>query len=251
MKKQQRVTSAIILEDEPIASRRLKRMLTELYGEELQVIKTFQSIAGLATYLLDNPHPDILFQDILVADGNSFDLYDVVKLKSKVIFTTAYDEFAIRALRKSAIDYLLKPLKKLELEGAIERAIAAGAEEFSAIQRELTPFKERFLIRFGNKLHSVRTEEIAYIYSEEKLSFFILKDGKRVPSDLKLQDIMDSLNPEAFFRANRQFIVHIDSIQQMLRYSRSRINLKLEPPYPHSIIVSTENTPKFKEWMDR
>jgi DNA-binding LytR/AlgR family response regulator len=243
--------SAIILEDEAIAARRLKRMIHEVCGEEIVVIETFQAISDLAEYLLEHTHPDILFQDIMVADGNSFDLYDIVEVRSKVIFITAYDEFAIQALRKNAVDYLLKPLKAEELSNALSRIRQQDTSSLRALQKEFTTYKERFLIRFGNKLHSVNTIDIAYIYSEEKLSFFILRDGKRVPSDLSLQDIQDELNPEQFFRANRQFIIHIDSISQILRYSRARLNLKLEPPYPQDIIISTENTPRFKEWMDR
>ena len=242
---------AIILEDEAIAARRLRRMLDETFSDSIEVTQTFQSIAGLAEHLLSNTHPDILFLDIQVADGNSFDLFDIVQVRSRVIFTTAYEEYAIQALRKNAADYLLKPIKKAELINAIERAKVNDEEEMEKLRKDLDPYKKRFLIRFGGKLHSVPTDEIAYVYSEEKLSFFILKDGKRVPSDLRLQQIQDSLDPRQFFRVNRQFIVHIEAIDKMLRFSRSRINLKLAPPYPHDIIISTETTPRFKEWMDR
>lgn len=244
-------TTAIILEDEAIASRRLKRMLNELYQDDIEVIETFQTISELGEYLLKNSHPDILFQDIMVADGNSFDLYDIVKVQSKIIFITAYDEFAIKALRNNAIDYLLKPLKKEELSDAIERARVITSEEPAKLRKELSPYKERFLIRFGNKLHSVNTAELAYVYAEEKLSFFMLHNGKRIPSDIALQQVQQDLDPEQFFRVNRQFIVNIDAIKNMLRYSRSRIKLILEPPFPQEIVISTETTPKFKSWMIR
>jgi DNA-binding LytR/AlgR family response regulator len=244
-------TTAIILEDEAIASRRLKRMLHELYADDLEVIETFQTISELGEYLLKHPHPDLLFQDIMVADGNSFDLFDIVKVNSKIIFVTAYDQFAIKALRNNAIDYLLKPLKKEELSDAIERARLMSQGDHVKLRKELSPYKERFLIRFGNKLHSINTLEIAYVYSEEKLSFFILKNEKRIPSDIPLQQVQEDLDPEQFFRVNRQFIVHIDSIKNMLRYSRSRIKLVIEPLFPQDIIISTETTPKFKSWMDR
>lgn len=242
---------AIILEDEAVAARRLRRMLDDTFSDGIEVIETYQAIADLAEYLLTNPHPDILFLDIRVADGNSFDLFDIVQVRSRVIFTTAYEEFAIQALRKNAADYLLKPIKKAELINAIERAKVSDEEEMERLRKELDPYKKRFLIRFGGKLHSVPTEEIAYVYSEEKLSFFRLKDGSRVPSDLRLQQVQDALDPQQFFRVNRQFIVHIEAIDKMLRYSRSRIDLKLEPPFPQDIIISTETTPRFKQWMDR
>lgn len=243
--------TAVILEDESIAARRLKRMLNDLYGEEICVMKIFQSISELAEYLSIQDHPDILFLDIMVSDGNSFDLYDIINIKSNVIFTTAYDEFAIKALRNNAIDYLLKPLRKENLLNAINRASKMNRQVISSIGKEITPYKKRFLIRFGNKLHSVKTDDIAYIYSEDKLSFFILKSGIRVPSDLRLQNLEKDLNPDFFFRANRQFIVQIDSIQKMIRYSRSRINLSLSPEFKGDIIVSTESTPRFKKWMER
>jgi DNA-binding LytR/AlgR family response regulator len=243
--------NAIILEDEAIAARRLRRMLHDVYGDGLEVQHTFQTVADLGEHLTEHTHPDILFLDIRVADGNSFDLFDIVQVKSRVIFITAYEEFAIQALRKNAADYLLKPIKKHELIEAIDRASVNSGEQVEQIRQDIDPFKKRFLIRFGGKLHSVPTEEIAYVYSEEKLSFFNLKDGTRVPSDFRLQQIQDSLDPEQFFRVNRQFLVHIGAIEKMLRYSRSRINLELNPPYPQDIIISTETTPRFKEWMDR
>lgn len=243
--------TAIILEDEAIASRRLKRMIHEICGDDVEVVATFQGLSDLGEYLLSHEHPDILFQDIMVADGNSFDLYDIVDVRSKVIFTTAYDEFAIQALRRNAMDYLLKPLKMEELSNAISRIQNLDTSSLKDLRREITPFKERFLIRFGNKLHSIATQDISYIYSEEKLSFFILKDGKRVASDYSLQVLQEELDPQKFFRVNRQFIVHIDSVSQILRFSRARLNLKLDPPFPQDIIISTENTPRFKEWIDR
>lgn len=226
-------------------------MLHELYSDGVEVIDVFQSIADLADYLLKHEHPDILFQDIMVSDGNSFDLYEIVNVQSNVIFTTAYDEYAIKAMRNNAVDYLLKPLKKDELVHAIERATVMSDQIIKKVSKELNTYKERFLVRFGNKLHSIKSSEIAYIYSEEKLSFFILKDGQRVASDYRLQSLEKELDPKLFFRANRQFIIHIDSIAKMLRYSRARVNLKLIPDYPHDIIISTENTPRFKKWIDR
>ena len=242
---------AIILEDEIIAYRRLHRLLDELFPNEIEVVESFEAVKDLINYLNENKHPDILFLDIMVADGNSFELFDSVSVESKIIFTTAYDEFAVRAFRKSAIDYLLKPLKKDELKEAVEKVKKYDSGTGQSPQTDVEPYKERFLIRFGNKLYSVKTNEIAYIYSEEKLSFFIMHDGARVPSDIPLQNIQESLDPNVFFRANRQFIVHIDAIAKINRYSRSRINLFLTPDYKADIIISTENTPVFKKWMDR
>lgn len=243
--------NAIILEDEALASRRLKRMLDELFSGEVQVIETYESVRALAGYLEENEHPDLLFLDIMVADGNSFDLFDLVKVRSQVIFITAYNEFAAKAFRKNAVDYLMKPLKNEELKEAVEKVKPIDPSIIERIKLELEPYKQRFLIRFGNKLHSVRTQDISYIYSEDKLSFFVQRDGKRVAADLSMRDIMESLDPHLFFRANRQIILSINSIQNMIRYSRSRIKLILDPPFSQEIIVSTDTTPEFKKWMDR
>jgi len=243
--------TAIILEDEAIAARRLKRLLEELFPGEIEVIKTFEAVSDLSTYFDRHPQPDILFLDIMVADGNSFDLFDVVEVTSRVIFITAYDEHAIMAFQKNAVHYLLKPLKRPELEEAVRRLDSKNEGDLNELSKSISPFKERFLIRFASKLHSVTTNSIAYIYSEDKLSFFILKEGSRVPSDIPLQEIMEDLDPKSFYRLNRQFIAHIDSISKMVRHSRSRLRLELNPPSSQEVIISTENTPRFKKWMER
>ena len=243
--------TAIILEDESIAMRRMQRLIYELFENTIEVVGNFQSIEDLLNYLQVNPQPDIMFLDVMVADGNSFELFEIIPIESKVIFTTAYDEFAVQAFRKNAIDYLLKPIKKELLIEAVRKIVKAPNDNIIKAIKEIEPFKKRFLVRFGNKLHSIVTEDIAYIYSEDKLSFFILKNGQRVSSDLRLQNIQDVLNPKDFFRANRQFVLHIDSISEILRHTRSRLNVRLKPEYKGDIIISTENTPNFKKWMDR
>ncbi|MFT4662309.1 MAG: two-component system response regulator LytT [Patiriisocius sp.] len=243
--------TAILLEDEAIASRRMQRLLSELFPGEIKLVGAFDSIRPLAEYLTQHEQPDILFLDIMVADGNSFELFDLVKVKSNVIFVTAYDEFAIKAFRNNAVDYLLKPIKHELLIDAVSKVRPINLDAIESINREINPYKQRFLIRFGNKIHTIKTNDIAYIYSEDKLSFFIMKDGSRVSSDWRLQNIQEELNPDMFYRVNRQFIVHLDSLDKILRYSRSRLNLRLSPSFPKDIIISTENTPLFKKWLDR
>lgn len=239
--------TAVLLEDEQIASNRLKRMINEV-AKDIEVLAIFESIEETANYLINNNHPDMLFVDIHVADGNSFELFNIIDVKSKVIFTTAYDKYAIDAFRKNATDYLLKPLKKEELAEAIRKATPLMPN----LKNEFTEkFKNRFLIKFANKLHSVKTTDIAYIFSKNKISFFYTFSGQRFASDYKLQDLEQMLNPQYFFRANRQFIIHIDSIVKMQRYEASRVILSLNPPIEEVIIVSTEKTRVFKDWMER
>jgi len=243
---------AIIVEDEPIAARRLKRLISELSHYNITITDTFDTIAETATHLLSNPHPDILFLDIHVADGNSFELMNVVyPIKSDIIFTTAYNEYGAQAFRKNALDYLLKPIKIEELDEAISKKERLSRSEIDQLNNDLQEYKNRFLIRFGSKIHIVKTEEIAYIYSENKISYFVLHNGKKTPSDYTLQELERMLDPKYFFRVNRQLILFIDSIQEILTYSKSRVKLKLQPHYDGDIVVSTETTPKFKSWLDR
>ena len=244
--------NAIIVEDEAIAARRLLRLISEINGAYISVLQTFESIQDTAAYLLENEHPDIIFLDIQVADGNSFELFNVVdNIRSDIIFTTAYSEYGAQAFRKNALDYLLKPIKKDELAEALNKKNKVPREKLESIKEDFSEFKSRFLIRFGAKIHIVKTEDIAYIYSENKISYFILHNGKKIPSDYKLQELETMLNPNLFFRANRQIIVYLDAIAEIITYSKSRVKLRLIPAHNKDIVVSTETTPKFKKWLDR
>ena len=241
--------TSIIVEDEKIAAERLLRLIneTELNVENKAII---ESIEETVKYLNENEIPDIIFLDIHVADSNSFELFNLMEVKSKVIFTTAYSEYGAQAFRQNAVDYLLKPIKKDELREAIGRIIKAqSTNEGMAVPQGYNEVKDRFLIKFGSKLTVVKTADIAYIYSENKIGYFMQHNGVRVASDYKLQDLENLLDPHIFFRVNRQFIVNIDSIQNMNTYTKARINLKLNPVYEGDIIVSTEKTPEFKDWL--
>lgn len=242
---------AIILEDESVAVRRLERLLTQQDKHPIDVIATFDNVADTAEYLICNEPPDILFLDIHVADGNSFELFNIVDIRSDVIFTTAYNEYATQAFRKNALDYLLKPIKLTELEEAIGRKNKLTKKKKEEIKALYSDYKNRFLIRFGAKLHIVKTEDLAYIYSENKISYFVLHTGKRIPSDYKLQELEQMLDPKLFFRLNRQVVVYIDAIDEIISYSKSRLKVRLTPPYHNEIVVSTDTTPRFKNWLDR
>ena len=240
---------ALILEDENIAAKRLKRLIEEL-NPNIDVIASFVSIHDIASYLLKAEEiPDLLFLDIHVLDGNSMELFNLVKIESKVIFTTAYDEYAVEAFRKNAIDYLLKPIKKDQLAEAINRAQAISLDKLPRFSEE-SKYKTRFLIKFGSKIKTLKTEEIAYIYSLDKVSFFYTKEGQKVASDFKLQDLESILDPAQFFRLNRQFIAHIDAVGRIQSHNSSRLKIDLKPPIDEEIVISTERTKAFKRWMD-
>ncbi len=241
--------TAVILEDEQPAVDRLVRLLHGI-NPTIRILESFETIQETAEYFSRcTKQPDILFIDIHVADGNSFELFDTVPVMSRVIFTTAYDEYAVQAFRQNAIDYLLKPIKVEELREAIEKIRHSASDRETSGQK--TNYKRRFLIRFGNKFNQIQTDDIAYIYSQNKISYFVSRKGHRIPSDYKLQDLEQLLSPDNFFRINRQFIVHIDAIKEIKLYTKSRLRLELFPAYKDQIIISTQKSPEFKKWLDR
>jgi len=239
--------NVIILEDEFIASKRLQRLIKEV-DDSIHIVSTFTSIQDTAEYLITvEEQPDMMFVDIHVVDGNSLESFNLVEIESKVVFITAYDEYAVNAFRLNATDYLLKPIKRNELKEAIEKAEPKQAADLPTLQEE--QYKSRFLVKFNAKLYNVKPEDIAYIFSHNKVSYFYLKDGSRIPSDFGLHELMDKLNPALFFRANRQFIIHIDSVAEMKTHSASRLKLTLLPDINQSVVISTERTRLFKNWL--
>lgn len=238
---------AIILEDEQLAANRLIRMLREV-AKDIKVAATFESIVDTMEYLQNNDDVDLLFLDIHVADGNSFDLFDLSKIEGKVIFTTAYDKYAIEAFRRNAIDYLLKPLKKEQLAEAIEKAVAINNNIQSTNSQG---YKKRILVNFMSKIQSLKIDDIAYVYSKDKLSYFYMNNGDRYVSDYKLQELEQMLDPKVFFRANRQFIVHIDSLGQIRKHHAQRLKVSLIPDKDLEVVVSTDKTPFFIKWLEK
>lgn len=240
--------NVIILEDELIASNLLIRLLNEI-DPAIIILKVFDGIQDLANYLLNHEHPDVLILDIHVKDGLSLELFDLLVVKSKIIFATAYDQYAVTAFRKNAIDYLLKPIKKRDLVEAIGRVKLLNRDTIDHLQSKFKQPKNRFLIKFGKKFHQVPTKKIAYIYTENRLSYFILQDGKRIPTDYKLAHLIEQLDQNMFFQANRQIIVNKTCIKDIISYTRSRLRISVNPAYQRDIIISTKVTPRFKDWL--
>ena len=236
---------AVIVEDEYLAAKRLERMIQEV-APDIKVVATLESIADTLMYFKKHEMPDVLFLDVHLSDGNSFELFNQLDILSKIVFTTAYDAYAVEAFRKNATDYLLKPISKEELIRAIEKLtpIDQGVASDQTIH-------QRILVRFANKLHSIKVADIAYIFSKNKVSYIVTKDGHKYPSDQILQEYEDMLDANFFFRANRQYLIHIESINQIVRHDASRVKLELLPPTHEEIVVSTEKTRVFKAWLDR
>lgn len=245
----------LIIEDEMPSAQRLVKMINAIVPDAI-VINILPSVEASLDWLQNNPQPDLIITDIHLADGLSFEIFQHIVVTAPVIFTTAFDKYAIKAFEVNAIDYLLKPIKQVELEKAITKYETVRKPNpldyqqlISRFPKEMQPQTQRLLIRIGNSFKVLDFEQIAYFYSQEKISFAISFEGKRFPLDQTLEKLQDMVNPKYFFRINRQFIIHIKSIKEMNAYSKSRLKLQLQPPIDMDIIVSTERSPDFKKWL--
>ena len=244
----------LIVEDEPRAAQRLEKIILEI-DNTIQVLEQLDSVVSVVEWYTSNELPDLLFMDIHLADGSAFEIFNQTKITQPIIFTTAYDEHAIQAFKVNAIDYLLKPIKKEEIKTAIEKYKTSQSKNnfnYADLAKHLQNGSEkklkRFLIRVGQTLKTVEVNDVAYFYTEDKITFLISNEGKRYPIDFSLEKLEEELAREIFFRINRQFIVSISAIVKMVAVSKSRVKLYLEPNSGETI-VSTERSGKFKKWL--
>lgn len=247
----------LILEDETLAADKLETTLMELQPE-WQVVSRIKSIGSAVEWLESNPHPDLIISDIRLLDGLCFEIFAKVKVEMPVIFTTAYDQYAIRAFEVNSIDYLLKPVQKDKLKAALAKLqvpkdlpLPDYNEVLNFIKSNKTSYKSRFMVRLGQRIVAVPSEKIAYFYSESKLTYIVTLDNKKFPLDQPLDELMDLLDPKRFFRANRQFIVAFDSIAEIHPYFKGRIKILLQPKSDEEIVISSDRTPEFKRWIDQ
>lgn len=244
----------LIIEDEQAAARRLQKLLSDIDpGHE--VIGVLSSIESSVEWFNTHDAPDLILMDIHLADGSSFEIFEKVSIHAPVIFATAYDEYALKAFKVSAIDYLLKPIKQAELEQALQKAIKPKKEETNTDlihkleEAGLIKKTKRILVRMGQSIKLIDLDQVAYFYSKDKISFAVLPGNKRYPLDQSLDQIEQMVDPIHFFRINRQFIVKMEAIDEMIAYSKSRVKLKLNPPTEEDAIVSKERSPEFKRWL--
>jgi len=241
----------IIIEDENPAANRLQRMVSEINPEH-KLICIQESIDSSVEWLVNNPKPDFCFMDIELADGQSFEIFKRVKVEFPIIFTTAFDEYAAKAFRLNSVDYLLKPIKKEELEVALNRVsermnrVPLEIPDFTKLRNE---FQKRILIRYGDTLKALEISDAAYFYTENRINYMIARDGASYPLDMNLDQLDQVLDPQLFFRINRQFIINVESIRKMTAWSKSRLKLELNPACDIETIVSTERSPDFKTWI--
>ena len=243
----------LIIEDEPAAARRLSKLVLEILPDA-QLLPVLESIAESIAFFDQHPPPDLLLLDIHLADGASFEIFQHVTVKTPVIFTTAYDQYAIEAFQVNAIDYLLKPIKREALAKAIAKfqdQQATQAIDYQKLAQQLEIRSEaRFLIRMGQQIKLLDIKDIAYAYTEDRITFFMTNSGRRYPVDYSLEKLEELLPEDRFFRINRQFIVGLAAIEEMITYSKGRVKLILQPTAEQDTIVSTERSPIFKKWLN-
>lgn len=250
--------TAWIIEDEPPALRRLTKLLAEV-RPDLHIAYSSDSIASCVRALQTKPHPDVIFSDIHLADGLSFSIWEQVKCKCPIIFTTAYDQYGVRAFRVNSIDYLMKPINGPDLDRALlrlsERNAPAPAQDWSRlaemIQQRQPTYRERFLAQKGQEWLPIRVEDLRQIYSSDGLTFALATNGQRVLLDDTLDRIEEELNPSSWFRINRAQIVHIDAVTKASPYFNHRLVLEVSPAGVGENIVSRQRVKACKAWLGK
>ena len=250
--------NVIIIEDEKPSARRLERMLER---QQVTVNTMLHSVAEAVEWFQNNPHPDLIFLDIQLSDGLSFEIFDAVEVKSAIIFTTAFDEYALQAFKLNSIDYLLKPIDEDELTTAVakysDRVPKAQNVQlnFDDIKKLLTnpverEYKKRFTTKIGQHIKMIAVDEIECFYSENKGTYAHTYEGRGYLLDTTLEQLEDELSPEVFFRINRKFYVNINGIKDIISYTNSRLQLKLQSYKEDEVIVARERVRDFKLWLE-
>ena len=249
----------LIIEDERQPARRLQRQLAQLLPRA-DVAPIIGSVEEAISVLSEPPFPDLIFMDIHLSDGDSFEILDHIRIPTPIIFTTAYDSYALQAFKANSIDYLLKPIKQEELQLALEKwqNLTSGShlpsEELTRMLRKMSApegshYLKRLLIRFPEKIKAIDISKAAYFHVESRVTLMQLFDGKQYPVDFNLDQLERKLDPGKFFRANRKFLIRFEAIHQMHTYSKSRLRLELVPQYEGEIYVSSEKSAAFKRWL--
>jgi two-component system, LytTR family, response regulator len=252
----------IIVEDEIHNQRMLVGMINAL-RPEWEIVASFVSISDTVTWMKNNPEPDLVFMDIQLVDGLCFSIFEKVKVNSPVIFTTAYDEYAIQAFKVNSIDYLLKPIKEEDLEIAIKKledilyklrdlsSVFDYSQIAKAIQSGEHKYRKRFLISKGSSFIKICVEDIAYFYSENKISYVVTFKNEQHVLDLTLEKIAEELDPRVFYRANRQYIITLEAMHKVEAYFGGKLIVRLIPPFKDKITISRLKATDFKHWIDQ
>ncbi|TXK52832.1 response regulator transcription factor [Pontibacter qinzhouensis] len=258
-----------IVEDEKLAAIRLASMLQQL-NAAITVVATAPSVRKAVETLQLRPQLDLIFMDIQLADGLSFEIFDQVPVEVPVIFTTAYDAYAIKAFKVNSIDYLLKPIDEAELQAALEKYqklhtnqtsasanTASAVQQLGALEQALQflngskTYKSRFIVKVGEHLHMIQMEEVDYFYSYEKATFLQCSSGKRYVIDYSMEQVEQLVDPKHFFRVNRGYLICTKAVKDIVAWSNSRLKLELRQAPKEEVVVSREKVQAFKAWLDR
>lgn len=249
----------LIIEDEAFAADALESMLLTL-RPGAQVLEKLESVEETVKWLKENEAPELIFCDIHLSDGSSFEIFKQVEVKSPVIFTTAFNQYAIEAFKVNSVDYLLKPVRKEELEQAIAKYEDLKqnnlSEELQNIQNliskvsEKAENKSRFMVKSGQIIKTIPSEEVAYFLAEEGVVLLVTFEGSRFVVNYTLDQLEQQLNKKMFFRANRQLIVNIKAVKEVNPYFKGRLHLTVEPRLKEDQIISSSKASAFKGWLD-
>jgi DNA-binding LytR/AlgR family response regulator len=253
-------TSVLIVEDEMPSARKLKAFLSQI-EPDFEVVDILESVSQTVEFL-SNQLVDLIFLDIHLSDGNSFAIFEKLEVKTPIIFTTAYDQYAIEAFTQNSIGYLLKPLSKESLEAAIHKfktVYQTKPTEVSGIdfrllgqliaQQKNHDYQERFMVYYKDKIKTIPVEEVAFFYADEKAVYMCLHNNQTFDLSFTLEQLENKLDPKYFFRANRKYLISIQSVEEAMVYSKSKLLLHLKPKAPTEVLVSSLKTSRFKEWL--
>ncbi len=253
--------NALIIEDEPLAVDRLRQLLLQA-DPAIQVAGVTDSVEASVAWLQSNPKPDLILMDIELSDGQSFGIFDQVQVSTPVIFTTSYDEYAIRAFKVNSIDYLLKPIKLEYLQAALEKlksmshhlpsSTSVAIEQLiRQLRQPEKEYRERFLVKSGQRYFSIEVDDIAYFFYHNRVTFLKTWKKEVYYIDYILDELEEMLSPKVFFRANRQFLLHIKCVKDIHTYFNNKLKLTLQPAIEEDVLVSRERAADFKNWMGK
>lgn len=248
----------LIIEDEAPAFRRLQKILEEV-DSQVEIVEVIDSVEESVKWIKNHQLPDLIFMDIQLSDGISFEIFDQVKVSKPVVFTTAFDEYMLRAFKVNSIDYLLKPIKKEDLQHSMRKLqdlksqFAGNGLDIGEVVRHIKldeqRYKTRFLVKQGDKMISVETEQIAYFQTRHGVVHLVTQGEKKYLMDFSLDELISQLDPGLFYRANRQFVVHFKAIRTVHKYHKGKLLIEVAPSAEPDIIVSAEKATDFKSWL--
>lgn len=254
----------VIIEDEPLAQEELVRMLKSL-DTDFELLASIDSVRGSIEWFKNNEQPDLIFMDIHLSDSICFEIFNNVQISAPIIFTTAYNQYAIEAFKTNGIAYLLKPIDEEELAEALKKydSLTKGSQNLAEIQQQIhqlsmqyaqsqghSPYKERLLAKVGDNYQHITMNDVAYFYSEDHYTFVATKDKQRYIINYTLDTLIEQLDPKQFFRISRQFILNINSINTISKHFNGRLKLTVNPSISEDIYVSRNRVPAFLAWLD-